>query len=124
MADFDHRWLYVIILVMIWLQIILWTYVAYSKLDKIESHLKNCKLVENNRRIWGGGPVGRTYRLMQVSGMVLFPKPIVKNGEADLEEILRLPTPLRRWIKIPSISGLVLLSMMVVLYIYGNYWLD
>nr|WP_297460126.1 hypothetical protein [uncultured Halomonas sp.] len=124
MEGLDHRWLYVIILVLIWLQIILWTYISYSKLEKIENYLENCKLVENNRRIWGGGPLGRMYRLAQISGMLFFPKIIAKNGEADLEEIRNLPISLRRWAIIPACTGATLFAAMIALYIYGKYWLN
>lgn len=125
MTDFDFRWFYVIILVAIWLQIMLWIYVAYTKLEDIENHLANCDLVQFNRRIWGGGPLGRMYRLMQISGMLFSPNSVVKNGEADLKEIMELPVSLRRWVKIPFGTGAALLVAMVILWAYGKYigWL-
>ncbi|SHF24980.1 hypothetical protein SAMN02745148_02175 [Modicisalibacter ilicicola DSM 19980] len=93
---------------LIFSNIAVWLYVAFFKLSQVEKHLSNCQLVENNRRIWGGGPFGRMYRLMQISSMLLFPKPIVKNGEADLEDIQNLPISLRRWVRIPFNVGLAL----------------
>lgn len=126
MADFDVRWISVFIIVGLWLQIALWLYVAYAKLEKIEGHLRNCKLVENNRYIWGGGPLGRMYRLMQISGMLFFPRIIEKNGEADLKEIRRLPISLRRWVVIPAGTGIAIVAAMIILWGYGEYsgWFD
>lgn len=121
MIEFDLKWISVFIIVGLWLQITLWLYVAYAKLSNIESHLKSCKLVENNRYIWGGGPLGRMYRLMQISGMLFFPKIIARNGEADLEEIRELPISLRRWATIPASTGTALFCAMIILWAYGKY---
>nr|WP_297459151.1 hypothetical protein [uncultured Halomonas sp.] len=121
MIEFDFRWLSVFIIVGLWLQIALWLYVAYAKLEDIENHLANCKIVKNNRYIWGGGPIGRAHRLAQINGMLCFPNIIVKNSEADLEEIMRLPVSLRRWVKIPFGTGAVLFIAMIVLWAYGKY---
>ena len=66
------------------------------------------------------------YRLMQISSMLLFPKPIVKNGEADLEDIQNLPISLRRWVRIPFNIGLALSIFMFVLWAWGKHagWLE
>ncbi|HET8790051.1 MAG TPA: hypothetical protein VFM75_02490 [Modicisalibacter sp.] len=108
---------------LIFSNIAVWLYVAFTKLTQIENHLANCKLVNNNRRIWGGEPIGRVHRLAQINGMLSFPKIIVKNGEADLEEIMGLPVSLRRWVKIPFGTGVALLFAMIILYVYGKYFL-
>lgn len=124
MIYFDFRWLYLIDMVFIYLNLMAWLYVAYTKLEKIENHLKNCKLVNNNRYIWGGGPIGRVYRLAQINGMLRFPRIIVKNGEADLEEIRNLPTPLRRWVKIPFMTGLVFFASLFILVAWDEFVLS
>ncbi|SHE70690.1 hypothetical protein SAMN02745148_00916 [Modicisalibacter ilicicola DSM 19980] len=106
--------------VLIFSNIAVCLYVAFFKLSLIESHLANCKLVENNRDIWRGGLFGRMYRLGQISGMIFFPSPIVKNGEADLEEIQRLPAELKRWVKIPYATMALLSIAMLVLWAWGK----
>nr|WP_297459249.1 hypothetical protein [uncultured Halomonas sp.] len=116
---YAYTWGFLFILIYLNLSVCL--YVAFAKLAKIESHLENCKLVENNRYIWGGGPIGRMYRLMQIGGMLFFPKIIRKNGEADLEEIRRLPIPLRRWVTFPAGTLIALSAAMIALWGYGEY---
>lgn len=108
------------------INLVILLYVAFAKLTKIESHLESCKLVENNRYIWGGGPIGRMYRLMQIGGMFFFPKIIEKNGEADLEAIRKLPISLRRWITIPAGTLIALFSAIIILWGYGKYngWIE
>lgn len=124
MFTFDFRWLYLVDMAFIYLNLMVWLYIAYTKLEVIENHLNNCDLVKFNRRIWGGGPLGRMYRLMQISGILVYPKVVVKNGGGDLEEIRNLPTPLRRWIKIPFITGLISFVSLFILIAWDEFVLS
>lgn len=126
MTETAYAYTWGFLFILIYLNLSVWIYVAFAKLEKIESHLENCELVENNRHIWGGGPLGRIYRLMQIGGMLFSPKIIEKNGEADLEEIRALPVSLRRWTLIPIGTGTVLFAAMIILWGYGEYagWLE
>lgn len=102
------------------------SYVAFSKLEQVESHLENCKLVERNRRVFGSGFFGRTYRLSQIGGMLIYPKILVRNGEANPEEIQKLPKDLRRWVVVPIGTGAMLFSLLVILWACGKHtgWLE
>lgn len=101
-------------------------YVAFSKLDEAEDHLANCELVRFNRKVWGGGAMGRMYRLSQICGALIAPQTIVEKSGGNLEEIRSLPASLRRWVKIPFITGAIFFAAMIVLWGYGKYtgWLE
>lgn len=126
MTETTYTYLIGITFIFIFTDMAVCTYVAFYKLDKVESHFKNCKLVENNQRIWGGGFFGRSYRLSQIGGMLIYPKIIVKNGEANFEEIQKLPASLRRWVVFPLSAGVMLFFVLAIIWIYGKYngWIE
>lgn len=96
---FAYLWGGLFILIFINLAFLL--YVAYAKLEKIEKYLKNSAEVMTQKNIWGGGPIGRVMRLTKVGAILARPNFYQRHKLASIEDIEKIPGPLKAWILTP-----------------------
>ncbi|AWM90254.1 hypothetical protein DJ564_05230 [Pseudomonas sp. 31-12] len=77
-------------------------FVGLFKLREMESHLKNCYLLQAYREETGDGLYGRKYRLNLITAMLSkHPSLLLLNDPCAFEDIRLFPLHLRRWIEIP-----------------------
>lgn len=95
-------------------------YISLFKLDKLETFLRNSYYVGRNHRELGNTLFGRYRRLAHISNMLLLGDKFLSKCDPDaIDNIARLPLPLRRLVTIPtgilaySIAGFGLLIFVV-----------
>lgn len=72
-------------------------YLSNRDTEYIESLLPSCKIVNDNRNLYSGfGLTGKIVRFGALSLMLVFPEAYARRGLADLDEIDRLPTRLKK----------------------------
>lgn len=102
--------------ILIFINLAVMIYVGLFKLKEMESHLKNCYLVQTNRQEVGDDFLGRRYRLSLITA-ILRKKPSVflLDDPRAIEDVRHFPSHLRRWIEIPyRMSTFSLIGLLVV----------
>lgn len=106
-----------------WIAICL--HLAYTRIDGILEHLKNCTAVTDRAPLRDGGPWGKLLLIGGISGIVTFPNFFVKRGEADSSDLQKLPSNIRRklvflqwsvWGLIGAMAVFVALSKIIKAY--------
>jgi hypothetical protein len=104
-------------LILILLNLSILLYVAFFKLEKIEQRFTRSRRVGINRKFLGSDPIGRLYRLSQISGLISRPKRCHHEDPSANDDVIGLPRHLRNWFQIPSISLNWLMGGWVALWI-------
>ncbi|MBD9599612.1 hypothetical protein IB252_07255 [Pseudomonas sp. PDM10] len=108
----------VIIAMFIWIVVML--HVAYTKMDFILDHLKNCSAITVRTPLRHGGPWGNLMLVGGISGIITFPGFYLKRGELSPEDLQAFPRVLKRKLIIMHWSALGLLATLVLLVLIGN----
>lgn len=97
--------------------LILWIgvclHLAYSKMDLMLDHLKNCSAIMTRAPLQHGGPWGKLLLIGGISGLVTFPQFHLKRGELNSEDLARFPAPLKRKLAVLQWSVIGLLLVMI-----------
>ena len=97
--------------------LILWIglclHLAYTKMDLMLEHLKNCSAIMTRAPLRHGGPWGRLLLVGGISGVVTFPKFYLKRGELSSEDLASFPAPLKRKLVVLQWSVISLLVVMI-----------
>ncbi|MFG6203380.1 hypothetical protein [Pseudomonas retamae] len=97
--------------------LILWIgvclHLAYSKMDLMLDHLKNCPAIRSRAPLQHGGPWGKLLLVGGISGLLTFPKFHLKRGELNSEDLARFPAPLKRKLAVLQWSVIGLLLVMI-----------
>ncbi|WP_426157885.1 hypothetical protein [Pseudomonas sp. TSRC2-2] len=97
--------------------LILWIgvclHLAYSKLDLMLEHLKNCSAITTRAPLRHGGPWGKLLLVGGISGIVTFPGFHLKRGELSSEDLASFPAPLKRKLAVLQWSVIGLLLVMI-----------
>lgn len=104
---------------LVWITVAL--HMAYTKMDMMLEHLKNCTAIMVRAPLRHGGPWGNLMLIGGISGIVTFPNFYLKRGELSLEDLKNTPTSLRRKLAILqwSVWGLLLvMSGLAVIAIF------
>lgn len=96
-------------------------HLAYTKLDLMLGHLKNCPAVTNRAFLASAGPWGRLFVLGGIMGLMTSPKLYLRDGGASLEDLKSFPTDLKRKLVILQWVGWVLLLVMCGLGLYAEF---
>ena len=109
---------------LIWIGVVL--YMAYTQLDDVLGHLKNCSAVMARTPLRHGGPWGKLLLMGGISGIVTFPGIYLKHGGVSTEDLQRLPAPLKRKFAILQWAGIGMISALFLLWGIGAYvgWLN
>lgn len=71
-------------------------HVAYTKMDLMLEHLKNCSIVRTHSPLKYGGPWGKLMLIGWIAGLFTFPEYYLKRGEASAEDLNDFPKHLRK----------------------------
>lgn len=104
--------------VLVWISIAL--HLAYTKIDLILTHLKNCPAIMVRAPLRHGGPWGKLLLVGGISGIITFPNFYLKRGELNADDLSKLPFMLRRKLLIMHWSVILLLSAAFILWVIGK----
>lgn len=90
-------------------------HLAYTKMDLMLGHLKNCSAVMARAPLQHGGPWGKLLLVGGISGIVTFPGFYLKRGELSAKDLANFPTLLKRKLVVLqwSVIGLLLVMLSV-----------
>ncbi|WP_397450605.1 hypothetical protein [Pseudomonas sp. NA-150] len=71
-------------------------HLAYTKMDMMLEYLKNCPAVINRILFLRSGPWGRLFVLGGIIGVLLLPRPYLRDGGANAEDLKNFPADLKR----------------------------
>jgi hypothetical protein len=102
--------------VFLWIGIAL--HLAYTKMDLMLDHLKNCPAVMIRAPFKDGGPSGRLFVQGAIMGLMTVPRLYLRDGGANAEDLKSFPVDLKRKLIVLHWGGcvplLVLLGMVAV----------
>ncbi|MCK3838924.1 MULTISPECIES: hypothetical protein [Pseudomonas] len=114
-AQFALGWLCVVVIVgmFVWIGIAL--HMAYTKMDLMLTHLKNCSAIMIRAPLRHGGPWGKLLLVGGISGIVTFPGFYLKRGGMSVEDLSNFPVALKRKLAVLQWSVIALLLVMLSL---------
>jgi hypothetical protein len=91
-------------------------HLAYTKMDMMLDHLKNCPAVMIRAPFKNGGPGGRLFVLGAIMGLMTVPRLYLRDGGASAEDLKSFPADLKRkliilhwagWVPLLVVFGMV-----------------
>jgi hypothetical protein len=91
-------------------------HLAYTKMDLMLNHLKNCPAVMNRAFLLNVGPWGRLVVLGGIMGLMITPRIYLRDGGANAEDLKSFPADLKRklivlhwagWVPLLVVFGMV-----------------
>ena len=109
---------------LIWIGVVL--YMAYTQLDEVLGHLKNCSAVMARVPLRHAGPWGKLLLMGGISGIVTFPGVYLKHGGINTEDLKLFPSPLKRKFAILQWTGIGMIIILFLLWGIGQLvgWLS
>ncbi|MDY7534908.1 hypothetical protein RGV33_25055 [Pseudomonas sp. Bout1] len=92
-------------------------HMAYTRMDLMLEHLKNCSAVMVQAPLKDGGPWGKLLLVGWIAGVVTFPGYYLKHGGASIEDLNSFPAPLRRKLLAIKWAAIVLLAALILLFV-------
>lgn len=108
----------VLLALLIWIGVAL--HMAYTKMDLMLEHLKNCPAIMVRAPLQNGGPWGKLLLVGGISGIVTFPRFYLKRGELSSEDLINFPVVLKRKLAILQWSVIWLLGFAFLLWVIGK----
>ncbi|MFI8482531.1 hypothetical protein ACIGCM_18345 [Pseudomonas sp. NPDC078700] len=108
----------VLLALLIWIGVAL--HMAYTKMDLMLEHLKNCPAIMVRAPLQNGGPWGKLLLVGGISGIVTFPSFYLKRGELSSEDLINFPVRLKRKLAILQWSVIWLLCFAFLLWVIGK----
>ena len=96
-------------------------YLAYTKINVMLGHLKNCPAVTIRAFLINAGPLGRLYVLAFIMGLMVIPGNCLRDGGASAEDLKNFPPDLRYKLAILLKTIWVLVVVMCGLGIYAKF---
>ena len=93
-------------------------HMAYTKMELMLEHLKNCSIVRTHAPLKYGGPWGKLMLIGWIAGVFAFPEYYLKRGQASLNDLNNFPANLRKKLVMLKWASLVLFAAMIVLFIF------
>ncbi|WP_392888058.1 hypothetical protein ACF6ZU_25270 [Pseudomonas migulae] len=87
-------------------------HLAYTKMDVMLNHLKNCPAVMIRAPFRNGGPWGNMFLLGAIMGVMTTPRLYLRDGGACAEDLKNFPADLKRKLIILQWTGWGLLLVM------------
>ena len=91
-------------------------HVAYTKMDLMLEHLKNCSIVRAHSPLKYGGPWGKLMLIGWIAGLFTFPEYYLKRGEASAEDLNDFPKHLRKKLVMLKMASFFLIAALVTLF--------
>ncbi|CAI8856719.1 DUF1206 domain-containing protein [Pseudomonas chlororaphis] len=108
----------VILGILVWIGVAL--HMAYTKMDELLDHLKNCSAIMVRAPLRHGGPWGKLLLIGGISGIVTFPGFYLKRGELSTEDLNNFPAPFKRKLAVLQWSVIGLLGFAFLLWVIGK----
>ncbi|MGY2293744.1 hypothetical protein ACW9H6_28880 [Pseudomonas sp. SDO528_S397] len=108
----------VLLSLIIWIGVAL--HLAYTQMDLMLEHLKNCSAIMARAPLRHGGPWGKLLLVGGISGIVTFPSFYLNRGELNADDLRRFPVPLKRKLAIMQWSVIGLLGLAFLLWAIGK----
>lgn len=108
----------VLLSLIIWIGVAL--HLAYTQMDLMLEHLKNCSAIMARAPLRHGGPWGKMLLVGGISGIVTFPSFYLNRGELNVDDLRRFPVPLKRKLAIMQWSVIGLLGLAFLLWAIGK----
>lgn len=102
----------------IWIALML--HVAYTKMDFILEHLKNCKAIMALAPLRHGGPWGNLMLTGGIAGIITFHGFYLRRGELSIDDLQAFPPLLKRRLIIMHWSALGLMATLFSLVLIGR----
>ena len=93
-------------------------HMAYTKMELMLEHLKNCSIVRTHAPLKYGGPWGKLMLIGWIAGVFAFPEYYLKRGQASLNDLNDFPANLRKKLVMLKWASLVLFAAMIILFIF------
>jgi hypothetical protein len=87
-------------------------HLAYTKMDLMLDHLKNCPAVMIRAPFKNGGPGGRLFVLGAIMGLMTVPRLYLRDGGASAEDLKNFPVDLKRKLIVLHWAGGMFLLVM------------
>lgn len=87
-------------------------HLAYTKMDLMLNHLKNCPVVMIRAPFRNGGPWGNMLLLGAIMGVMTTPRLYLRDGGACSDDLMNFPADLKRKLVILQWTGWGLLLVM------------
>ena len=91
-------------------------HMAYTKMDLMLEHLKNCSIVRTHSPLKYGGPWGKLMLIGWIAGLFTFPEYYLKRGEASAEDLNDFPKHLRKKLVMLKRASFFLIAALVTLF--------
>lgn len=91
-------------------------HMAYTQMDLMLEHLKNCSAVMVQAPLREGGPWGKLLLVGWIAGVVTFPGYYLKHGGASIEDLKSFPASLKRKLVAIKWASIVLLAALILLF--------
>ena len=85
-------------IVSIWINLTVLMVFTYRNIDSLENRLSGCQCIDDTRRIWGEGFVGRQMRLNMVLMVTYMHGILYRRGDITKNAHLSIPRQLKWWI--------------------------
>lgn len=95
-------------------------HMAYTKIDLIVEHLKNCTAIMARAPLKHGEPWGRLLLIGGISGILTFPNFYLKRGELCPEDLKKFSALLKRKLVVMQWAILILVVGMFLLALIGK----
>lgn len=105
--------------IFVWIGVAL--HLAYTKMDVMLGHFKNCPAVMNRVPLNNTGPWGRLFVQGAIMGLMTTPRLYLRDGGANAEDIKSFPAGLKRKLVILHWGGWALLLVMCGLAVYAKF---
>jgi hypothetical protein len=92
-------------------------HMAYTKEDVLLEYFKNSSVSAPMKH---SGLMGRLRFIGGVSALVTFPRIHLKHGRVSAEDLSNCPAPLKRKLVILQWAGIVLMSLLTLLWVIGK----
>lgn len=102
----------------IWLGVVL--FLAYTRMDEVLEHLKNCTAVTKRLPLLHSGPLGKLLLMGGISGIVTFPGIYLKHGGVSIEDLQRFPPELKGKFAVLQWTAIGIFFSMAVLVTLGK----
>jgi hypothetical protein len=96
-------------------------FVAYRKLDELESYFTENEAVQRTKRFWRRSlPIDKTMRMVVIVELLSMPKRHLKKGEVTEAELTSVPVALKRWAVWPYYGGMVLMVLAIIWEVWSK----
>lgn len=98
---------------------IIGVFLAYRRLNTMETLLNKCQFIKFHRAFWGNSPKGRMLRLWAVYTTIAFPKRNARRGFIDTEQVRLFPKGMKYLLHCVSFFGMAgLLGSIIFFFCY------